>query len=297
MFEAAAEVVVHTAKEAVEQRGRFTIALSGGSTPKSLFNLLATNARTVLPWDRMFFFWGDERHVPPTDPDSNYRMAEEAMLSKIPVAAGNVFRIPAENPDAAAAADAYEQTLRKFFQLEPGEVPIFDLILLGMGPDGHTASLFPGSAGLQEKTRLVIANWVDKLKTSRLTLTLPVLNAARCVAFLVSGTDKAAVLKTVFEEDCPVEQYPSKLIRPNRGKLIWLVDRAAASELSNESLTFRKSIRASRRFPSNLCRVRVRRAARDGGSAQTRGCRPRPQPAIPSRGRQIHRRWRSGCGA
>ena len=235
LFEAAAEVVVHTAKDAVEQRGRFTIALSGGSTPKSLFNLLATNARTVLPWDRMFFFWGDERHVPPTDPESNYRMAEEAMLSKIPVAPGNVFRIPAENPDAAAAADAYEQTLRKFFQLEPGGVPIFDLILLGMGPDGHTASLFPGSAGLQEKTRLVIANWVDKLKTSRLTLTLPVLNAARCVAFLVSGTDKAAVLKTVLEEDCPVEQYPSKLIRPNRGKLIWLVDRAAASDLSTKA--------------------------------------------------------------
>ena len=235
LFEAAAEVVVHTAKDAVEQRGRFTIALSGGSTPKSLFNLLATNARTVLPWDRMFFFWGDERHVPPTDPESNYRMAEEAMLSKIPVAAGNVFRIPAENPDASAAADAYEQTLRKFFQLGPGEVPIFDLILLGMGPDGHTASLFPGSAGLQEKTRLVIANWVDKLKTSRLTLTLPVLNAARCVAFLVSGTDKAAVLKTVLEEDAPAEQYPSKLIRPNNGKLIWLVDRAAASDLSTKA--------------------------------------------------------------
>jgi 6-phosphogluconolactonase len=229
LFEAAAEEVVHAAKEAVAQRGRFTIALPGGSTPKNLFNLLATNARTVLPWDRTFFFWGDERHVPPTDPDSNYRMAEETMLSKIPVAAGNVFRIPAENPDASAAAEAYEQTLRKFFQLGPGEVPIFDLILLGMGPDGHTASLFPGSAGLQEKSRLVIANWVDKLKTSRLTLTLPVLNAARCVTFLVSGTDKAAMLKTVLEEDAPAEQYPSKLIRPNNGKLIWLVDRAAAS--------------------------------------------------------------------
>lgn len=235
LFEAAAEKVVHAARQAVEQHGRFTIALPGGSTPKSLFNLLATNARTVLPWDRTFFFWGDERHVPPTDSDSNYRMAEEIMLSKIPVAAGNVFRIPAENPDATAAAEAYEQTLRKFFQLEPGQVPVFDLILLGMGPDGHTASLFPYSAGLQEKMRLVIANWVDKLKTSRLTLTLPVLNAARCVAFLVSGTDKAAVLKIVLEEDAPAEQYPSKLIRPNNGKLIWLVDRAAASDLSTRA--------------------------------------------------------------
>jgi len=235
LFEAAAEEVLRAAKEAVEQRGRFAIALPGGSTPKSLFNLLATNARTVMPWDRTFFFWGDERHVPPTDPDSNYRMAEEIMLSKIPVAAGNVFRIPAENPDAAAAAEAYEQTLRKFFQLEAGRVPVFDLILLGMGPDGHTASLFPGSAGLHEKTRLVIANWVDKLKTSRLTLTLPVLNAARYVAFLVSGTDKAAMLKTVLEENAPAEQYPSKLIRPSDGKLIWLVDRAAASALSTKA--------------------------------------------------------------
>jgi 6-phosphogluconolactonase len=217
LFEAAAEEVVRCAKEAVAQRGRFTIALSGGSTPKSLFNLLATNARTVFPWDRTFFFWSDERHVPPTDPESNYRMAEETMLSKIPVAASNVFRIPAENPDASAAAEAYEQ------------------ILLGMGPDGHTASLFPNSPGLQEKTRLVIANWVDKLKTSRLTLTLPVVNAARSVAFLVSGTDKATVLRTVLEEEAPPEQYPSKLVRPTNGRLIWFVDRAAASELSSKN--------------------------------------------------------------
>ena len=235
LFEAAAEEVLRAAQDAVAQRGRFTIALSGGSTPKSLFNLLASNARNVFPWDRTFFFWGDERHVPPTDPDSNYRMADEAMLSKIPVPAGNVFRVPAENPDAAAAAEAYEQTLQKFFQLEAGQIPVFDLILLGMGPDGHTASLFPGTAGLHEKTKLVIANWVDKLKASRLTLTLPVLNAARCVVFLVSGTDKAPVLRSVLEEEVPAEQYPSELVRPSAGKLIWLVDRAAASALSNKS--------------------------------------------------------------
>jgi 6-phosphogluconolactonase len=232
LFEVAAEEVVRAATEAVAQRGRFTIALSGGSTPKNLFNLLATNARTVFPWDRTYFFWSDERHVPPTDPESNYRMAEEIMLSKIPVNAGNVFRIAAENPDAAAVAEAYEQTLRKFFQLQPGQVPVFDLILLGMGPDGHTASLFPNTAGLQEKTRLVIANWVDKLKANRLTMTLPVLNSAREVAFLASGTDKAQVLRTVLEEDAPPEQYPAKLVRPT-GRLIWFVDRAAASQLTN----------------------------------------------------------------
>jgi len=231
LFAAAADEVIRAANEAVVKRGRFTIALSGGSTPKSLNNLLATNARTSLPWDRMFFFWGDERHVPPTDPESNYLMAEETLLSKVPVPRANVFRIPAENPDAAAAALAYEETLRKFFALGPGEFPHFDLILLGMGPDGHAASLFPGTTALQEKSRLVVANWVQKFKTDRITLTLPVLNAARCVTFLVSGTEKAAALHEVLETDALGEQYPSKLVRPTDGKLIWLVDRAAASGL------------------------------------------------------------------
>ena len=234
LFAAAAEAIAQLAMEAVAERGRFTLALSGGSTPKSLYTLLATNARTSLPWDRMFFFWGDERHVPPNHPDSNYRMVNEAMLSKVPVPVENVFRIKAENRDAASAAQEYEQTLRKFFQQESG-IPNFDLILLGMGPDGHTASLFPGTAALQERSRLVVANWVEKLKTNRLTFTLPVLNAARCVIFLVSGIDKAAVLKTVLEDDVPGEQYPAKLVRPSAGKLIWMLDRAAASALSIQS--------------------------------------------------------------
>jgi 6-phosphogluconolactonase len=234
LFAAAAEEVVRLANQAVAERGRFTIALSGGSTPKSLFNLLATNARPTLPWDRMFFFWSDERHVPPTDPDSNYRMADEAMLSKVPVPPGNVFRVPSENPDAEAAAKEYESALRKFFQPEPGQFPRFDLILLGMGPDGHTASLFPGTAGLQEKSRLVIANWVEKLKTHRLSFTFPVLNAARVVAFLVSGTDKASVLRAVLEEKVPGEQYPAKLVQPKDGKMIWFLDGAAASGLAQQ---------------------------------------------------------------
>lgn len=232
LFDAAAEEVIRAANEAVLARGRFTIALSGGNTPRSLYKLLAANGRSSLPWDRMFFFFGDERHVPPGDPESNYRMANEAMLSKIPVAAGNVFRVAGENPDASAAAALYEQTLRQFFALAPGEFPSLDLILLGLGPDGHTASLFPGTAALQEKSRLVVANWVEKFKTSRITFTLPVLNAAHCVAFLVSGTDKAPALKAVLEGDAPGEQYPAKLVKPDNGKLIWMVDGAAASELS-----------------------------------------------------------------
>jgi 6-phosphogluconolactonase len=232
LFQAAAEEVITAATDAIAERGRFTIALSGGSTPRSLYTLIAANANSSLPWEKIFFFWGDERHVPPTDTESNYRMAEETILSKVPVPPANIFRVPTENPDASAAAEAYEQTLRKFFELAAGEFPRFDLILLGMGPDGHTASLFPETAALQEKSRLVVANWVEKLHAYRITLTLPVLNAARRVAFLVSGGDKASVLHEVLEGDAPGEKYPSKLIRPSDGKLIWFLDRAAASELS-----------------------------------------------------------------
>ena len=232
LFQAAAEEVIRSATDAVAQRGRFTIALSGGSTPRNLYTLIAANASASLPWDRMFFFWSDERHVPPDDPESNYGMARDTLLSKVAIPPANIFPIPAENPDASAAAEIYEQTLRKFFAEGPGEFPRFDLILLGMGPDGHTASLFPETSALQAKSRLVVANWVEKLKASRITFTLPVLNAARCVAFLVSGADKAAVLHEVLEGDGPAEKYPSKLVRPSEGKLIWFVDRAAASELS-----------------------------------------------------------------
>jgi 6-phosphogluconolactonase len=179
------------------------------------------------------FFWGDERLVPPDDAESNYRMARETLLSKVPIPPANIFRVPTEDSDAQAVAESYEQTLRKFFHAGAGEFPRFDLILLGMGPDGHTASLFPESAALQEKSRLVVANWVEKLKTSRITFTLPLLNAARCVAFLVGGMDKATVLREVLEGKAPGEKYPSKLVRPSDGKLIWFVDRAAASELSS----------------------------------------------------------------
>lgn len=235
LFQAAADEWIDAATEAIAKRGRFAIALSGGSTPKSLFTLIAANASASLPWNQVFFFWGDERHVPPTDADSNYRMAQEALLSRISVPPGNVFRIPAENPDASAAAETYEKTLLNFFALKPGEFPRFDLILLGMGPDGHTASLFPETAALHEKSRLVVANWVEKLHTQRITLTLPVVNAARRIAFLIGGSDKATVLREVLEGKAPGEQYPAKLVQPIEGELIWLVDRAAASELSAAS--------------------------------------------------------------
>jgi 6-phosphogluconolactonase len=233
LFHAAADEFVRQATAAVRSKDRFTVALAGGSTPKALYSLLATN--TALPWDKMYLFFGDERHVPPDHPESNYRMARETLLSKVPIPASNVFRVSAENPDAGQAAQSYEQTLRQFFQTPPGSLPRFDLILLGMGPDGHTASLFPGTKALQERSRLVVANWVEKFKTDRITLTLPVLNNAAVVMFLVSGQDKAKILKEVLEGSQPPDLLPSKLICPTDGKLIWLVDQAAATALSGRS--------------------------------------------------------------
>lgn len=235
LFRAAAIEFVAQAQQAVASRERFTVVLSGGSTPKGLYSLLAGGFRSEIPWPKIFFFWGDERHVPPSDPESNYRMANEVMLSKVPVPGENVFRIPAEDKDANSAAAKYERTIRQFFQLRSGELPRFDLILLGMGPDGHTASLFPGTAALREQSRLVVANWVEKFKTERITLTLPVLNNARNTLFMVAGSDKAQSLREVLEGSAPAEQYPSKLIRPVDGTLVWLVDEAAGRNLSVRS--------------------------------------------------------------
>src|SRR6516225_2677189 len=233
LFHAAAKEFSDQAQSAIREAGRFMVTLSGGSTPKSLYSLLATNAD--LPWDKIYFFFGDERHVPPDNPESNYRMAREALLCKVPIPAQNIFRVPAENPDAAQAAQTYEATLRQFFP--PVEAfPRFDLILLGMGPDGHTASLFPASKALQEKSRWVVSNWVEKFKTDRITLTLPVLNNAAVVMFLAAGEDKTETLKEVLQGTKPGEQFPSKLVRPTNGQLIWLVDQAAAAALSSQQV-------------------------------------------------------------
>jgi 6-phosphogluconolactonase len=230
LFEVAAAEFAAQANQGVRDKGRFAVALSGGSTPRALYSLLATKSN--IPWDKICFFWGDERHVPPDNPESNYRMANESLLSKVPVPPANVFRVLAENPDAGAAASAYEQTIQSFFHLDAANpFPNFDLILLGIGPDGHTASLFPGTKALLEQSRLVVANLVDKLNTDRITLTYPVLNAAHCVLFLVSGLDKAPALQEVLEGTGAVETYPAKGVRPEEGRLVWIADRAAASML------------------------------------------------------------------
>ena len=182
------------------------------------------------------FFWGDERHVPPDHPDSNYRMAYEALLCKVPVPVANVRRILSEDRNAHDAARQYERTLQAFFQLSGGRFPRFDLVLLGLGSDGHTASLFPGTTALHEEQRLVIANWVGKLNTDRITLTAPVFNNASCVMFLVSGADKAIPLKAVVEGGHEPEQLPAQLIRPEDGQLLWLVDQAAGRLLRDSQV-------------------------------------------------------------
>jgi 6-phosphogluconolactonase len=228
LFAATATEFTAQAAAAVRTNGRFTVALSGGSTPKSLYALLA--AMPGIPWDRICFFWGDERHVPPDCPESNYRMAHETMLAKVPVRPENVFRIRGEEKDAAAAALQYEKVLQDFFHLSPGQLPRFDLILLGVGPDGHTASLFPDTTALTEQHRLVVANWVEKFKTLGITFTFPVLNAAACVLFLSSGKDKATTLREVLENRSA--NLPSQGVRPTHGRLIWFVDEGAAGALS-----------------------------------------------------------------
>jgi 6-phosphogluconolactonase len=231
---AAAERWVTRAREAVAARGRFAVALSGGSTPRTLFQLLARDPyRGQVAWDRVEVFWGDERCVPPTHQDSNYRMAKEAMLDAVPVAAARVHRIPAERDDHAAAAADYEAEIARVLGGSAGgPPPAFDLVLLGMGPDGHTASLFPGTTALAERRHWVVANHVPKFKADRITLTYPILNRGAEVAFLVAGADKAAVLREVLEGPPDLERLPSQGIRPEAGGPVWLVDRAAAAQLT-----------------------------------------------------------------
>ena len=225
---AAAERFCSIGEQAIRDRGRFTVALSGGSTPRGMHEELVRSFATQLSWKDVFFFWSDERHVPPTDSDSNYRMADETLLSKLPVPADHIFRVPAEMPDAGEAALAYEQTLQSFFR--PAAVfPRFDLILLGMGPDGHTASLFPGTTALDENKHWVVANWVEKFSTFRITFTYPVLDHAANVMFLVCGADKATMVGRALKD--PAANLPCQGVRPEDGELMWFLDQAAAAKL------------------------------------------------------------------
>jgi 6-phosphogluconolactonase len=221
----AAERFVRAAQEAAARSGRFSVALSGGSTPRRLYELLAQEPyRGRVPWPVVHVFFGDERCVPPDHEQSNYRMARDALLGRVPLAPQNVHRMEGER-EPEEAADRYEQELRRFFGLSENQMPRFDLVLLGLGADGHTASLFPGTPAVQERHRAVVPNRVADLGASRLTLSLPALNAAAQVLFLVAGRDKAQVLRQVLSGTA--RPHPAQMVRPEQGTLVFLVDRQA----------------------------------------------------------------------
>ncbi len=238
------KLVTQIARESIAERGIFHVALSGGSTPQPLYESLADD--NGIDWEAWRIFFSDERCVPPDDEGSNYRMVKEALLDRLDDAnshgqPGSVARMQSELDPQEAAAD-YEEAVRMLVgqiapEPSPGDgirddTPRFDLILLGLGDDGHTASLFPGTQALHERERLVVANWIPKFEANRLTFTYRLLNAAHNVIFLVSGRDKNAALKRVLEDPRDVERFPSQGVDPASGHLTWLVDRAAASVLS-----------------------------------------------------------------
>ncbi len=235
LAQAAAERFLKEAERAVAERDAFRVALSGGRTPLKLFRRLRIDWRKAkrpeLPWKKTHFFWGDERHVPPESLDNNYRAAYAVFLSRMPVPQDQIHRVLSEFPQAEKAAEAYSREIEACFSLGKGEWPRFDLVLLGMGADGHTASLFPQAPVLKETARLCVGYWARGANATRITLTPPVFNRARRVWFLVSGADKAETLKQVLEGEPRPENLPAQIIQPESGELVWMVDRAAAARL------------------------------------------------------------------
>ena len=226
MAERAAHILAAACEEAIAERGAFKIAISGGQTPIPLFRLLAkSDWAERFPWDKTTFFWVDERCVEPDHPDSNYGMARRELLSHVP--ATHFYRIFGED-DPESAALRYEEHIRKDFDLKPNELPRFDFMLLGMGGDGHTGSLFPRSPALEERRRLAMDVYIPERKADRVTLTLPVINNSRCCMFLVNGADKHETLASALNLLTP-PLLPSQRVRPPVGDLIWIVDEAAAT--------------------------------------------------------------------
>lgn len=229
LAKAAAELFVELAGAAVDERGEFRVALAGGSTPREAYQRLSgADLAPMVSWRNVQLFWGDERCVPPNHPDSNFRMARDSFLDKVPIPQLNVHRIEGES-EPKQAARTYVDELRSFFGGR--KRPRFDLILLGMGADGHTASLFPNSSAVNEKRRWAVAYRVDQLDSWRITLTPPVLNAARQVVFLVAGKEKAERLHEVLRGERDPERLPAQIVRPKEGSVVWLLDKAAASKL------------------------------------------------------------------
>lgn len=220
------DLILTNLDAAIKQQGRFTIALSGGSTPKPLYEAIA---KQKLPWDKIHVFWGDERYVPPDHPDSNELMARRAWLDQVDIPAANIHAVPTLDNDPGLSAAKYEQHLQAFFNSAPGEFPALDVVLLGMGDDAHTASLFPHTAALKVRDRLITVG--NKDGNPRITFTYPFINAARSVIFVVAGTNKRPALAQVFAPQADDSTYPSRLIQP-QGELVWLLDAAAGAELS-----------------------------------------------------------------
>jgi 6-phosphogluconolactonase len=222
---AAAEKFTEIAREAIEERGRFTVALSGGSTPKKLYSMLAEHPfRSLIEWKKIQFFFGDERCVLPNSEESNFRMANEALFSKIDIPDENIHRFLTEKDEPKVAAELMEAEISQIFGLESGEFPRFDLIFLGMGADGHTASLFPETEALKEDRRVVTENYVPKFETFRLTFTFPTINRARNIIFLIAGQDKAETLREVLEGEIQPEKLPSQSVMPTDGNLLIITD-------------------------------------------------------------------------
>jgi 6-phosphogluconolactonase len=242
---AAAERFVEHARDSIHDHKEFSVALSGGSTPRRMYELLATDRfRARVEWSRVHIFFGDERMVHSKHPESNYRMAHEALISHVPIPPENVHPINGVG-DATANAKLYEAELRQFFS--GLQWPRFDLVLLGLGKDGHTASLFPKTTALGDTRAWVVANWVEDFQTYRITLTAPAINAAANVEFLVTGTDKAPALAAVLEGPADPEHLPAQLIKPESSSLRWLVDAQAASKLASVSVSSSQNREAKRR--------------------------------------------------
>lgn len=223
-----ADLFIDTARTAIAERDAFRVALSGGNTPRNAYALLARAPRLdAVAWPKVFIYFGDERCVPPNDPESNYRMAEESFLRAVPIPSGNVHRIRCE-ADPGHAANEYSSLVRH----DLGDPPHFDLVLLGMGPDGHTASLFPGQDPTIDSSDLVRAIYAESQRMWRVTITPKVINAARVVAFAVEGTTKADALAAVYQGPTDCIRYPAQIVDPKDGKLVWIVDRLAAAELT-----------------------------------------------------------------
>lgn len=243
----AAQIFMESSADAIEKRGLFTVALAGGSTPKKIYALLSDSYyRNRVNWTKTHVFWGDERMVPPNHPDSNYKMTNDNLLSRVAIPSVNVHRIAGEMSAAQEAARSYEQSMKVFFRAAAVDKPMaqfvtenslgdffprFDLVLLGVGNDGHTASLFPGTSALTEKTRWVTGGRVEAVSAERVTLTFPVLNNARQLVFLCSGEGKSTILKEIFQGDDDARRFPAQLVRPTAGEVTWLLDKGAASRL------------------------------------------------------------------